>query len=133
VDTVALSRALGYSGRVAGGVFQVGVPRLDKVSENGHDIPGVMGLATVINFQSTGGGKVAIAGDFVMTASEVNPVIRALRASEIGITALHSHMIGETPTLYFMHFWANDDALKLARGLRTALAQTNSAKPNAAP
>jgi hypothetical protein len=133
VDTVALARALGYTGRVAGGVYQVGVPRLERVSESGQEIPGVMGLATVINFQSTGGGKAAIAGDFVMTEAEVNPVIRALRGSDIGITALHSHMLGESPRLYFMHFWANDDALKLARGLRNALAQTNSVKASAAP
>ena len=80
-----------------------------------------MGLATAINFQPTGGGKAAITGDFVMTAREVNPVIRALRESGIQITALHSHMLNESPRLFFMHFWANDDAITLARGLRAAL------------
>lgn len=87
-----------------------------------------MGVATAINFQPTGGGKAAITGDFVMTAGEVNEVIRALRAHGIEVTALHSHMLNEEPRLFFMHFRANDDAVKLARGLRAALDQTHSAK-----
>ena len=87
-----------------------------------------MGTATAINFQPTGGGRAAISGDFVMIAAEVNPVIRALRDGGIAVTALHSHMLGETPRLFFMHFWANDDAVKLAKGLRAALDLTNSKK-----
>jgi hypothetical protein len=129
LDTAALAKALGYSGRVNGGVYQVGVARNEHVTEGGMDVPNAMGLATSINFQPTGGGKAAITGDFVMIGSEVNAVIRALRASGIGVAALHSHLIDETPRLYFMHFWANDDAIKLARGLNAALAKTNSAKP----
>jgi len=131
LDTAALAKALGYSGRVNGGVYAVGVARSEKIMENGHEVPSSMGLATSINFQPTGGGKAAITGDFVMIGSEVNPVIRALRESGISIAALHSHLIGETPQLYFMHFWANDDALKLARGLSAAIAKTNSVKPKA--
>jgi hypothetical protein len=87
-------------------------------------VPASMGLGTVINFQPTGSGRAAITGDFVMTAREVNPVIRALRENGIEATALHSHMLDEQPRLFFMHFWANDDAMKLARGLRAALEQT---------
>ena len=82
-----------------------------------------MGVATGINFQPTGGGKAAITGDFVMIASEVNPVIRALQQNGIAVTALHSHMLTENPRLFFMHFWANDDATTLAKGLRAALDQ----------
>ena len=85
-----------------------------------------MGVATAINFQPTGGGKAAITGDFVLRANEVIRVIRALRQSGIEVTALHSHMLTEEPRLFFMHFWANDDAVKLARGLRTALDVTSS-------
>jgi hypothetical protein len=85
-----------------------------------------MGLATVINFQSTGSDRAAITRDFVMTAREVNPVIRALRENGIEVTALHSHMLAEQPHLFFMHFWANDDVLKLALALRAALDATNS-------
>jgi hypothetical protein len=80
-----------------------------------------LGVAIAINFQPTGGGKAAITGDFVLTADEVNPVIRALRSNGIEVTALHSHMLTEQPRLFFMHFWANDDALKLAQGLRAAI------------
>jgi hypothetical protein len=130
LDTLALARVLGYTGRINGGVYQVNVPRAEKITESGHQIPPSMGIATAINFQPTGGGKAAITGDFVMIGSEVNPVIRVLRENGIGISALHSHLIDETPRLYFMHFWANDDALKLARGLNAALAKTNSAKAN---
>ena len=133
LDTAAIAKALGYSGRVNGGVYQVGVARVEQITEDGHEIPASMGLSTAINFQPTGGGKAAITGDFVMIGTEVNPVIRALRDNGIGVAALHSHLIGETPRLYFMHFWANDDALKLARGLSAALSKTNSAKPQKAP
>ena len=88
-------------------------------------IPPAMGLAQAINFQPTGGGKAAITGDFVLIASEVNPVIKALRDNDIEVTALHSHMLTENPRLFFMHFWANDDSLKLARGLRAGLDKVN--------
>src|SRR5262249_61643684 len=86
--------------------------------------PGRRGLQTAINFQPTGGGKAAITGDFVLADSEVNPVIKALRSSGIEVTAIHSHMLSEQPRLIFMHFWANDDAIKLAKGLRAALDKT---------
>jgi hypothetical protein len=88
--------------------------------------PGPMGLATAINFQPTGDGKAAITGDFVLVGKEVNPVIRALRSNGIEVTAVHSHMLDEQPRLFFMHFWANDDAEKLAHGLRAALDETAS-------
>jgi hypothetical protein len=64
----------------------------------------------------------------VLTADEVNPVINALRSNGIEVTAVHSHMLNEQPRLFFMHFWANDDAVKLAKGLRAALDKTASAK-----
>src|SRR5262249_24124170 len=84
-----------------------------------------------INFQPTGGGKAAITGDFVLIAKEVNPVLKALREHGIEVTALHNHMLDDQPHLYFMHFWANDDARKLAEGLKAALAQINIAKSGA--
>jgi len=90
------------------------------------EIPPSMGTATAINFQPTGPGRAAITGDFVLIASEVNPVIRALRENGIQVTAVHSHMLTEEPRLFFMHFWANDDALKLAHGLSKAVGKTNS-------
>jgi hypothetical protein len=106
------------------------VPRREPVSESGMQLApvGPLGLATAIGFQPTGGGKAAITGDFVLTADEVNPVIKALRSNGIEVTAVHSHMLNEQPRLFFMHFWANDDAVKLAKGLRAALDKTASAK-----
>jgi uncharacterized protein DUF1259 len=91
-------------------------------------VPRSMGTGIAINFQATGGGKAAITGDFVLTASEVNPVLLALREHGIEVTAVHNHMLNEEPRLFFMHFWANDDAAKLATGLRAALDRVNVAK-----
>ncbi|HET7231263.1 MAG TPA: DUF1259 domain-containing protein [Longimicrobium sp.] len=121
LDTAAVARALGHSGRVNGGVYQVSVSRPIPVRMGDQLVPPAMGVATAINFQPTGGGRAAVTGDFVLADHEVNAVIRALRAGGIEVTALHSHLLGEQPRLYFMHFWANDDAVKLARGLGTAL------------
>ena len=129
IDTAQIGAILSYHGKVNGGVYQVGVPRADQVTADGIIVPPSMGLATAINFQPTGGGSAAITGDFVLLGSEVNPVIRALRSSGIAITALHSHMLTDSPRLFFMHYWANDDALKLARGLRAALDKMNVKKP----
>jgi hypothetical protein len=121
LDTAAMARALQRSGTVTGGVYQVSVPRADPVRADGMEIPPGMGVATAINFQPTGSGKAAITGDFVLTAEEVNPVLRTLEQQGIAVTALHSHMLTEEPRLFFMHFWANDNAVRLARGLGMAL------------
>ena len=126
LDTAGIARALGVAGKVNGGVYQVSAPRAERVTERGMVVPPSMGVATAMNFQPTGGGKAAITGDFVMTAAEVNPVIRALREHGIQVTALHNHMLDESPRLFFMHFWANDDAVTLARGLRAALDRTTA-------
>ena len=124
IDTAAVAQALGHSGRSNGGVYQVNAPRPETIRDGGMPVPGSMGLGTVMNFQPTGGGRAAITGDFVLLAREVNPVIRALRAANIEVTSLHNHMLTDEPRLFFMHFWANDDALALARGLRSALDRT---------
>jgi hypothetical protein len=123
LDTAQLDQIIGAKGQANGGVYQFAVPRRDPITEGGMTLTpaGPMGVATGIGFQPTGNGKAAITGDFVMTADEVNPVIKALRDNGIEVTALHSHMLEEQPRLFFMHFWANDDAIKLAKGLRAAL------------
>jgi hypothetical protein len=130
LDTAQLDQIIGVKGQANGGVYQFAVPRRDPVTESGAQLSpvGPLGVATAIGFQPTGGGKAAITGDFVLAGEEVNPVIQALRSNGIEVTALHSHMLNEQPRLFFMHFWANDDALKLARGLRSALDKTASAK-----
>jgi hypothetical protein len=128
LDTVAIDQALGAKGTNNGGVYQFGIARAEPIKDGGMDVPPPMGSANAINFQPTGGGKAAITGDFVLIAKEVNPVLKALREHGIEVTAIHNHMLDDTPHLYFMHFWANDDAKKLAEGLKAALAQINIAK-----
>ncbi len=127
-DTKQVDSILGHAGKNNNGVYQVAVPRSEKITQDFVLIPSSMGLATSLNFQPTGDGKAAITGDFVLLGKEVNPVIKALRSGGVAVTAIHSHMLDEQPRLFFMHFWANDDALKLARTLRSALDQTKSAK-----
>jgi hypothetical protein len=128
LDTAALDQTLGAKGINNGGVYQFSIPRAEPIKDDGMDVPPPMGSANAINFQPTGGGKAAITGDFVLIAKEVNPVLRALRDHGIEVTAIHNHMLDDQPHLYFMHFWANDDAKKLAEGLKAALAQINIAK-----
>jgi hypothetical protein len=123
IDTALIHRTLGYGGRMNGGVYQVSVPRRDKITMDGEVIPPSMGVATAINFQPTGRGIAAVTGDFVMLSGEVSKIIQILRANQIDVTALHSHMVGEEPRLYFMHFWAYNDAAKVATTLRRALDQ----------
>lgn len=121
LDPARLASALGQAGKVNAGVYQVSVARSQPVRMADMEIPPSMGVATAINFQPTGNGKAAITGDFVLTADEVNPVIKTLRAGNVEVTALHSHMLGEEPRLFFMHFWADANALELGRTLRAAL------------
>jgi hypothetical protein len=130
LDTAQLDKIMEAKGKTNGGIYQYNVPRRDPVSMAGVAItpPAPLGVATGINFQPTGGGKAAITGDFVLTNDEVNHVIRALRTNGIDVTAVHSHMLDEQPRLFFLHFWAVDDATKLAKGLRAALDKTASAK-----
>jgi hypothetical protein len=130
LDTAQLDGIIGVKGQANGGVYQFNVPRRDPITEGGMPLTpvGPMGVAIGINFQPTGDGKAAITGDFVLAGEEVNPVIVALRTHGIEVTALHSHMLDEQPRLFFMHFWANDDAIKLAKGLRAALDKTASTK-----
>ena len=118
LDSAQLDQLIGAKGQANDVVYQFNVSRRDPVAENGMQITpvGPMGVATAINFQPTGGGKAAITGDFVLTNDEVNPVIRALRANAIDVTAVHSHMLDEQPRLFFLHFWANEYALKVAQG-----------------
>ena len=127
-DTAAVDQALGAKGTNNGGVYQFSIPRAEPIKDNGMDVPPPMGSANAINFQPTGGGKAAITGDFVLIAKEVNPVLKALRDHGIEVTAVHNHMLDDQPHLYFMHFWGNDDAKKLADGLRAALVHVNIVK-----
>jgi hypothetical protein len=128
LDTAAIESTLGAKGTVNSGVLGFNIARAETITEEGMAIPIGMGSGIVINFQPTGSGKAAITGDFVLIAKEVNPVLKALRDNGIEMTALHSHMLEEQPRLFFMHFWANDDAQKLASGLKAALSKVNLLK-----
>ncbi|WP_408906084.1 DUF1259 domain-containing protein [Nguyenibacter vanlangensis] len=124
VPWAAVGETLGKAG--TGAWLLAGLPaeRRDAMTA----LPVAMGTGIAINFKPTDGGKAAIAGDFVLVASEVNPVLRTLREHGIAVTALHNHMLNDQPRLFFMHFWANDDAGRLARGLKAALDQMNLKK-----
>lgn len=124
LDSAKIDEAMGAKGTANGGVYQFGIPRRDPSTEGGMQVGTALGGANAINFQPTGGGKAAITGDFLVTGDEVNPLIRALRSGDIEVTAIHSHMLDEQPRMFFIHFWANDDALKLARSVRAALDKT---------
>ena len=128
LDTAKLDDIIGQKGKINGGVYQFTVARAEPVSDAGMAVPRSMGTGIAINFQPTEDGKAAITGDFVLTASEVNPVLLALREHGIEVTALHNHMLNDEPRLFFMHFWANADAQTLAKGLRVALDQMNIKK-----
>jgi hypothetical protein len=128
LDTAAIARILGHPGKLNGVVYQVSVPRAEPIRMEGQLIPPSMGVATAINFQPTGGGRAVATGDFVLVSGEVNRVIRALRSHDLEVTAVHSHMLEESPRLFFMHFWGNGNADAIAQGLRSALDLTNSGK-----
>jgi uncharacterized protein DUF1259 len=127
-DVAAVEKIMGRPGNVSGGVLHFSAPRAEKLTEEGMDTPPSMGAGTVINFQPAGNGRAAIAGDFAMTGNEVGPVMKVLENNGIQAVALHSHALNDVPRLFYMHFWAHDDAVKLAKTLRRALDETNSAK-----
>src|SRR3954469_22764411 len=127
-DPAAVDAAMGHKGKANGAIYQFSIPRAQPVKDAGMVVPEAMGSAIAINFRPTGGGKAAITADFVLAPEEVNPTLRALRANGIEVTALHSHMLDDQPRLFFMHFWANDDAEKLAKGLGAALGKVKVAK-----
>ena len=128
LDTATIDKALGHKGKVSGGVYQFNIPRAEPIKDGGMEVPEAMGSANAINFQPTGSAKAAVTGDFVLIGKEVNPVIKALRANGIEVTAIHNHMLNDQPRLFFLHFWGNDDVAKLANGLKAALAHVNTAK-----
>lgn len=129
-DPEQLDEIMEYKGEASGLVYKFSVPRAETITAHGEEIPSSMGTANALNFQALGDGQAAINGDFVMTADEVNGVIEALREHGIQVVTVHNHMMAEKPRLFFMHFWATGDAPELARGLRAALNQVNTAQAN---
>jgi hypothetical protein len=119
----AVQDSVGRKGTFKGAVLSYGVPRSDEITMNNMVVPPVAGVAEAINFQAVDSGQVATTGDFVLTASEVNPVLSELRAHHIAVTALHSHMLTEQPRLFFMHFWAVGDPQSVGAGIKAALSR----------
>jgi hypothetical protein len=127
LDTASLDQAIGVAGKVSGGTYKFSIAPKYTVTSGGMTVPASMGTSTAFAFQPLGKGKAAITGDFALLGPQVNPVIRALRANGIFVTALHSHMIDSQPTVFFMHFFATGGATALARGLRVAVDSMASA------
>lgn len=125
LNTGAIDRIIGSHGENVNGVLQYHVPVPQPVTDTRAHItlPYLMEAATLLMFQPLGGGRAAVNGDFVMTADQVNPVIRSLRAHGLRIVELHNHMLYEQPRLFYLHFWKTGDAMALARALRAALDQ----------
>lgn len=127
-DAARVDEALGFKGANNSGVYQFSIPRADAIKAGGVTLAPAMGVANAINFEATGDGKAAISGDFVALAHEVEPLLKALRSNGVEVTALHNHMLDDEPRLFFVHFWANDDAVKLAHALRAGLEAVHAAR-----
>jgi hypothetical protein len=123
-DVKKIEEILGRKGSESGGVLSFGIPRAETIIDHGNEIPPLMGTANSINFQDAPDGAAAT-GDFVLVGREVNPVIQALRSAGISVTAIHNHMLDDEPRLFFMHFWGEGSAVKIASGIRKALDQIN--------
>jgi Domain of Unknown Function (DUF1259) len=119
---------VGAKGTWNGGVLGFGIPRAEPITEDESTLTTPQGVAEGINFQEAGSGRVATTGDFVLIASEVNPVISALEAHNIQVTALHSHMLTEQPRLFFMHFWGVGSPDAVAQGIKAALDKIHTKK-----
>lgn len=126
-DWTTVEAILGKSGQKKANLLQMSFPRKEKIREKGMEVPPYLGMATSINLQMVN-RKAATTGDFVLLGDEVNPVVKALIDHGIAVTAVHSHMLFESPRLFFLHFWGFDEPEKLARGLKAALDKTNSVK-----
>lgn len=119
----AVEEVIGRKGNLNNGVLGYGIPRAEAITMHGMTIPAAIGLGETINFQEAGANKVATTGDFVLVASEVNPVIDVLHEHHIEVSALHSHMLEEDPRLFFMHFWGVGAPQAVAEGIKAALAK----------
>jgi uncharacterized protein DUF1259 len=133
IDTAKIAQIAGHQGEANGAVYKITVGRDDlKLMEMGAPINARMGLNTWAAFVGTN-DNAAIAGDVAMLATEVTPVLKALRKNGLDVVAIHHHMTGTQPTIYFLHYWGTGAADKLAAGFRAALDQLGTPKaPTAA-
>jgi hypothetical protein len=123
IDTAKIARIAGHEGEQNGAVYKITVGRDDlKLKEMGASINSRMGLNTWAAFYGSD-ADAEIAGDVAMLSNEVTPVLKALRANGLNIVAIHHHMTGTQPSIYFLHYWGTGPAEKLATGFKAALSQ----------
>jgi hypothetical protein len=128
LNTAKLAQIVGTEGEQNGAVYKITIGRDDlKLAEMGAPINARMGLNTWAAFVGTN-ENAAIAGDIAMVGNEVTPVLKALRKNGLDVVAIHHHMVGTTPTIYFLHYWGTGPAEKLATGFKAALSETGKAK-----
>ena len=121
IDTAKIAKIVGHEGEQNGPVYKITVGRDDlKLKEMGAAINSRMGLNTWAAFFGSD-ANAEIAGDVAMLSQEVTPVLKALRANELNVVAIHHHMTGTQPTIYFLHYWGTGPAVKLADGFKAAL------------
>ncbi|KZM70007.1 DUF1259 domain-containing protein [Nocardia terpenica] len=125
LDTAGIDAALGRKGTADGGLYKFNLARTDTIVDDGHVVPPTFGVTTTVNFQPLGDGRAAINGDVAMTGLEVQKVIQALRAGGIAIVTVHNHSLTDQPRLFYLHYWAVDNAVALAKALRGALDATS--------
>nr|WP_227999344.1 DUF1259 domain-containing protein [Nocardia australiensis] len=128
LDTAGIDAALGRKGTPDNGLYKFNLARGETIVDEGHVVPPTFGVTTTVNFQPLGQGKAAINGDVAMTEPEVQQVIQALRAGNIALVTLHNHSLTDDPRLFYLHYWAVDDAVALAKAMRTVVDATNLAK-----
>ena len=132
IDTAKLAQIVGTPGEQTGAVYKITIGRDDlKLTEMGAPINARMGLNTWAAFVGTN-DNAAVAGDVAMLATEVQPVLKALRKNGIDVVAIHHHMTGTQPTIYFLHYWGTGPAEKLATAFKAAVSETAKARAPAA-
>ena len=126
LDTTKIDQVLGRSGQKTGDVYRVGFPRTDlQVTVAGVSIKPGLALGSWAAFSGSD-ANASVMGDLVLLESEINPVMSKLRASGIEITAVHNHVLNETPQVLYMHYLGHGDAVELAKSLRAALAMSKT-------
>jgi Domain of Unknown Function (DUF1259) len=129
LDTAKIAKIVGTDGEQTGDVYKITIGRDDlKLTEMGAPINARMGLNTWAAFVGTN-DNAAIAGDVAMVASELTPVLKALRKNGLDVVAIHHHMTQTQPTVFFLHYWGTGSVEKLATGFKAALAELG--RPNA--
>jgi Domain of Unknown Function (DUF1259) len=128
IDTAKIARIVGHEGEQTGAVYKITVGRDDlKLKEMGANINSRMGLNTWAAFFGSD-ANAEVAGDIAMLSQEVTPVLKALRANGLNVVAIHHHMVGTQPTVYFLHYWGTGPAEKLATGFKAALSELGKGK-----